>query len=435
MRHLKALSNHYPFSFWGTVWLAGSCGFTAYGKIFKVETFVLLGGGLLVFLLSVVLIGQIFLYRFSETPFPRFSWETPPESQKPCGFKVDLPFKTPPFFRLHLRMKASLSLGEKKKILYLKEFGENGTSVHGVFRFPLSGLLISRSRLILKDILGLSRASLSEKTFQDAVRSRLLPPGDREQNILSETREERKKHRQKSDALERYHSRDYKPGDRLRDINWKSSRRIGKFIVRDAYRDLHQGRNIIIILRNRISGKISAADLAAWDLLKSVLISFIRDIRESQDNISISIYFENRSFTVRDQKEFDSFRIKAASFFYARSRAEKFLRIKESEDPVFIFTTARDRNLKNFLSAGAGEPYGIFRTEGIGLRDSDPQPAEEIPFFFRESLYLGFPNFLPILSKVKPQNISSDFPDEKPFLQTPVRRIPVRMIFGRSPSS
>ncbi|RPJ06303.1 MAG: DUF58 domain-containing protein, partial [Spirochaetaceae bacterium] len=140
---------------------------------------------------------------------------------------------TPPFFRTYFMLRGRLRTG-KTAVFYLNReqvlvFDKQGRAVIS-FSFPLSGMLEARNTFFVRDFLGISRAAFGMEEKRELP---VLPPGSGDQKlkdmVSSMGFEDSVKKR--SQDLERYFMREYIPGDRLRDINWKASNRLATLIT------------------------------------------------------------------------------------------------------------------------------------------------------------------------------------------------------------
>jgi len=139
---------------------------------------------------------------------------------------------TPMFLRLHLQLKGKLCLGGDAVIRFsAEESGLGDAPLELALPLPLAGLLRAELRATVRDCFGLCALEILGDVHRTVA---VLPPRyplhrDYDLDRLSGN-ENRRLVRNAEE--ERYHMREYAPGDRVRDINWKASSRLPILLTR-----------------------------------------------------------------------------------------------------------------------------------------------------------------------------------------------------------
>jgi hypothetical protein len=206
-----------------------------------------------------------------------------------------------PFFRLHADLGGTLKAGEHARFLVLQEVSSrDGQNLPMVLDFPVSGLLELTARLSVKDLFGLTRSRFGV----DHQRSLIVQPAPFPEVKPTPVRavqgdEETSRHTQSDE--ERYYMREYVPGDRFRDINWKSSSRLRELVTRISPVTQEKTQVVQVEFRHYIGGRRDSLDSVVHiDFIKSWLLTFLR--RQKRDNPKYSF----RVLTGRGVFELDS---------------------------------------------------------------------------------------------------------------------------------
>ncbi len=139
---------------------------------------------------------------------------------------------TPMFLRLHLQLKGRLCLGGDAVLRFsAEESGLGDSPLELALPLPLAGLLRAELRATVRDCFGLCALEIIGDVHRTLA---VLPPRypfHREYDIDRLTGNENRRLIRNADE-ERYHMREYAPGDRVRDINWKASSRLPILLTR-----------------------------------------------------------------------------------------------------------------------------------------------------------------------------------------------------------
>ncbi len=263
-------------------------------------------------------------------------------------FKLDAP-APPYFFRYHSYLRAKLQAGKQAHFYYYKERSASlGGALEFHFYFPLCGALELKSRLLLRDLLGMSRTRIGgvqkrQKSVRPAALAS-LPPLPRHYSATLESQQ----NKVQSDE-EKYYMREYIAGDRLKDINWKASLRVGEMITRIAPQSYEQSYLIQVELRTySVCKKDNLSSLALLNVLKSCFLSFLLCMRHSKPNYQFQVTSSAGESLLCTEKDIDNFAAIVAELpcQYSSSAAyslpsdnEKGSRTKKER---FVFTTSLD---------------------------------------------------------------------------------------------
>ncbi|MDR2485787.1 MAG: DUF58 domain-containing protein [Treponema sp.] len=297
------------------------------------------------------------------------------------GFDMQVPW----FFRLHFIVKGRFfPAGSPQGCPVRMETSVTpgtGTARLGL-SFPMSGVFHGKGFCLLRDIFGffsfpcgvLQRRSL---TVQSAPCLKKAVPID--------ARSGAEDRRNKSTAdEERYYMREYAPGDRFRDINWKSSDRIDTLITRISPDNQEKISRIEVYFRNfgptdqSPQTRASLQDLWLLDRAKARLARFLRTVKEEQSAYIFSVRTAQDIWEIRDQDELELFLEGLASLPFSPPINENRFSAAQ-EGAAYVFSTACDAGLPAFLLARQPKPVFLFF-----VRSAAPKtPADAI-----ERLYL-----------------------------------------------
>ncbi|MDR3161738.1 MAG: DUF58 domain-containing protein [Spirochaetaceae bacterium] len=224
----------------------------------------------------------------------------------------------PWFFRLHFQVRGKLDLAKGRSYDFTAEAAASGDGpVRLAIGFPLSGIFHGTGRCRLRDVFGLFSFPCGAALHRSLP---VLPAPFRRKPLLRIdpfSGAEDKQSRSQSDE-ERYYMREYAPGDRFRDINWKTSERLASLITRISPQT--QEKTHVIHIAFRTYGPFSAPSLRAlWilDRTKARLILFLRTLREEHPNFIFHIMSAGEERMVQTEEELDAFIRDMAGMPYA----------------------------------------------------------------------------------------------------------------------
>jgi len=258
------------------------------------------------------------------------------------------------------------------------------TSVKFPFDFPMSGIFHGEGYCKLCDIFGFFSFSCGAPQPK-TVNVRSTPCFGKKVHINAQSGAEDKRSKPSVDE-ERYYMREYTPGDRLRDINWKSSDRIDTLITRISTDTQEKVTRIEVHFRNYAQRAISKEQFtmnrkkrkttkeqnysleALWllDRAKARLIYFLRSIKEQNSSFVFDIRAAQGNWEIEDDEDLDAFLEELAGLSFMPPKAEAALAPNTGD--LYVFSTACDKGLHGFLLACNPRPVTLFLS----------QPSEQI---------------------------------------------------------
>ena len=246
--------------------------------------------------------------------------------------------------------------------------------------FPLGGLFCGETSCRLRDIFGFF--SLPCNGVADGA----ADSGGREQTLkvhsapcraiplridaLSGAEDRRNKN---ANDEERYYMREYAPGDRLRDINWKTSDRIDTLITRISPDNQEKITRIEVHFRNYGPPSCGIADLWLLDRAKARLAWFLRKAKEEKDSYIFHIRSAEKNWDLNDGEDIAVFLEELTSIsFYPPESAETALPAGGGE--IYVFSTACDTSLPAFLAAQQSRPLSLFLAQHPMRSAMHPEP-------------------------------------------------------------
>jgi hypothetical protein len=169
--------------------------------------------------------------------------------------------------------------------------------------------------------------------------------------------------------------REYMPGDRMKDINWKSSTRIAKLITRISPASPERSRVIQILLRTNNSYKTDCMEsIMHLNFAKSWLLSFMASLQNETESFRFVVTTQDGNFEIDDEKDLEEFSVNLAGMQYSGHEMETSWEGMTNE--VVVFTTAYDRDLSHYTASHPSVIFRIFRTARGRGRD-----GRKISFF------------------------------------------------------
>jgi hypothetical protein len=364
---------YYPFTASGTLLFAvGLMGFVT-GIRDRNPYAILLGFIALVFLTVSAVLARLQAARLSDR---NVEWElTGPVYAERDGMIQRFSFDRLtvfPFFRLNVIVSGPLVAGRKVRLHYRREISiTGGDSAELPFYYPLSGVFHARSVTRIRDIFGLSVARFGTVTQRQIIVQPGLSPDFTVYRVEAAGGHEEKS-RKKSAEEEKYYMREYIPGDRFRDINWKSSSRLSQLITRISPQAQEKTKIVQVLLRNYAQGErdslVSAAHL---HFAKTKLMSFLRRVKKDQPEYRFHVMTADAALRVLEtEQDIETFGLEVGSMFFQNDAFPKF---ELSFGECYVFTTPYDTKLAAFTAAHENVKFHVYRTA------FPPQDGERIP--------------------------------------------------------
>ena len=257
----------------------------------------------------------------------------------------------PYFFRYHILLHATLKAGKDAKFYYIREAASSAAGeVRMGLYFPLCGDFSIKARLLVRDILGLGRTRLGPIQYRNfKVRPPVLTEHSPLPRHTAASLESRQNQRQAEE--DKYYMREYIPGDRLKDINWKASLKIGELITRISPQSPEKSSLLFVELRNlSYTDKESPLSLIHLNILKSWLLSFVLQMRRENPKYRFFLASAEREDMLSSDSDIEGLALSLAdlSFVQQNHWTSKGPPVLEK----FIFTTSFDPSLKTISQEG-----------------------------------------------------------------------------------
>ncbi|MDR1179859.1 MAG: DUF58 domain-containing protein [Spirochaetales bacterium] len=217
------------------------------------------------------------------------------------GLEAGVPY----FFRLHFVVRGNFSPGLGSRFFVSAEAGGGGSETSLSLNFPMSGIFHGRGGCRLRDVFGFFSFPCGP------VLHRSLPvqpaPWHKKAVLRVDpfSGAEDKQSRSQTDE-ERYYMREYSPGDRFRDINWKSSERLATLITRISPHTREKTKLVYLAFRNYGQGK---GLFSFWllDRTKARLALFLRTLKAEHPEFIFHISAAGGQWMVESEEEIESF--------------------------------------------------------------------------------------------------------------------------------
>ena len=380
---LRAIRRHYPLTLAGSLLVAGSL--YLIGRSFA-------SGSAYAFALSLVALLLLFLMvatgllQARKAREARFEWNTsgPVYAQLPGqSYRLGIRgLQLIPFYRLHALLRGPIHVGRGATIYVRREVSAFGESELEIPQdYPLSGVFHSTLSLKIRDMFGLTSSQVDfDEERLITIRPALLP--DRENPRFIAQNGQENQSRMKSADVERYFMREYIPGDRHRDINWKASSRFKELFTRISPVTQEKTQIITVHFRPFSPHKVDSLRAIAFvDRCKSLMLFFLRSVRAEHPEYEFRIVVGADVVDVKDDADIEQFSAEVSGMFLRNDTGGMPRDTGDSPGgAAFVFTTAYDHALGEVLSAFPGETVHIFR---VSIPEDDDDRAAQDPTHFR----------------------------------------------------
>lgn len=256
-----------------------------------------------------------------------------------------------PFFRVRYTVGGALKTGDA----FLGRYRRSGRFAPGrsdTIALPLGlphcGRFQAELVLCVEDIFGLSRARCGlSQTRQIPVQPGVI--GRPVEYRIAERGAEEKNRMQESE-VERYYMREYIPGDRFRDINWKASSRGDKLFTRISPIAQEETTTVTVYARFHAEHvRVSPELLSLAEYQKAWIISFMLKVREEHPDFLFQVYLNNESRLIESEEELELFAADLGNTWFSRQPSEPPDLPAEGE--LYLFATAADRGVDALRTA------------------------------------------------------------------------------------
>jgi hypothetical protein len=273
--------------------------------------------------------------------------------------------------------------------------------------FPMSGVFHGSGFCRLRDIFGFYSFPCGI-TLTRTINVRSAPCFGKKMQINAQSGAEDRRTKNSTNE-ERYYMREYTPGDRLRDINWKSSEKIDALITRISPDNQEKVRRIEVYFRNYGPAKPSLEALWLLDRAKARLSHFLRNLMDENSSFIFAIRAAKGSWEIEDSEDLEDFLEELAGFSFFPVQNEGI--VPAGTGDMYVFSTACDTGLTSFLLACHPRPISLFITQPETAFKSKElgKPKHEI-FHKRDFPAKGcapLPRWL-LKTKIKPLNVNAD---------------------------
>ncbi|MFP4643813.1 MAG: DUF58 domain-containing protein [Spirochaetales bacterium] len=351
----ELLKRYYPFTGTGSVIAAAGVTFTALGEARGDVYQATLGVVAIAATVILAMLSRIQAGRFSDVPV---KWDDPPEAASRTFGNARTPTITVQatgiapwfFFRLHSRIKGTLKAGKSRRFHVFEEVATpTAEQISIPLALPLPGTVALHRTVEVRDVFGLTRGAFTATTTREITVCAPMPLAPQLTRMVAASGEQENT-RTTSPEEERYYMREYIPGDRFRDINWKASSRIRELVTRISPQTQEKDRTITIYLRHfRESDRESMEALGHLAYLKGWVVAFMRAIRREDHGAQFRVVTADGMHSIRTDEEISRFSGAICRLNYQPAPANL------EQDPaarmVIIFTTPFDTSLAAFTDS------------------------------------------------------------------------------------
>ncbi len=381
-RAATAFGAYYPFTFAGSLLFCTGLTLLVSGSMRENVYALLLGALFPLILILLATLGRMQAVRFSHA---QVRWDS---SQTLIARKADLAervevdrVKSFLFYRLHVTVRGRLQVSGRAFLRLFREVATVGGGEALVpLQLPVAGLLSTRGSTAIRDVFGLTRSRFGEDYH--ALRPVLPESVQQTERIpVAATGGNEEQNRKAQQDEEKYFMREYLPGDKARDINWKASSRLAQLITRISPYTQEKSQVIRIELRPyRRPREESLDSVMHLNRMKSRVVSFMRAVKQEHPEYSFDLVCAQARWSVCSDEEIEAFARELAGIFY---RTDQGPLVPPAPGQLVIFTTPFDDRLQAALgSYGKSVLHIVTTTEPDSARaeKADPEPLFEAIF-------------------------------------------------------
>ncbi len=358
----RSIGRYFPFSVSGAALLALALALLAGSLLSRDPYELVLAAFALLILGSLAALSRMQAQQLEKYPI---QWDSAnplvagrePAEQRVTGIEI----KPLLGFRLHFTVAGRLQVGNGAS-LYLVQTTVASRASGGALpvrlAFPLCGVFACHGVLSIGDIFGLTRSRAGEPF----ARRLAVCPGPHPESVsvrIDATERSEEKQSQLNSDEDKYYMREYAPGDRFRDINWKTSSRLAQLITRIAPVAQERTKIITVELRNyRAEAPETLDSVAHLSYLKGWLLAFLRQAKASNPDFQFLVATGSGTSRLSSVEDIDAF-AQVLSEIHYRSEAPI---AQAPTDEIYVFTTPFDRELPAMLQAFPQAKITVFRT-------------------------------------------------------------------------
>lgn len=275
-----------------------------------------------------------------------------------------------PFFRFCFFLEGELSVCRGISFRFIRELTSgSGSYVSDILRTEVPGGFTLEAKAFIRDIFGFTRTAAGNKICFKCC----FPPAvcDFKTGSPDEYRGSGKENIKRGSGEERYYMREYIPGDRERDINWKSSGKSDSLFTRISPMIDDEERIIDVIyfpgFHEKKKREVMISEAKA---LEESFVSFVHMLRKTYSNVVMNIFFPGGNFRVdSDEGEKRLGEIISSSMNFS---IDKELSLNDDifSSPLIVFTDSGNKDPYRLFSKIKAADFRLFFTAEKG-REGD----------------------------------------------------------------
>ncbi len=367
-------------------------------------------------LLFLIILGVIGTWKSRKLKSMEPGWKTPVpmtanaiDDDRQRSLVTGLDTGIPLFFRLHFYIRGRFfpggSTGIKKGCPLSVETAipRGETTAQVPLDFPMSGVFKGDGFCKLRDIFGFFSFPCGQ-IRHSTVNVRCAPCFGKKVIINAHSGAEDQRNKPSAD-VERYYQREYTPGDRLRDINWKSSEKIDALITRISTDNQEKVTRIEVHFRNFGHENDNLQALWLLDRAKARLSYFLRSLLEQNSSFIFDVHSANKNWEIEDQDDLDAFFEELACLSFVPPQNETA--VQSGAGDMYVFSTSCDLMLSTFIVSRNPRPISLFLVQSGNLKtNKEDIEVLHIQDFVSKGCYP--PSRWFAKQKIKPLNIQTD---------------------------
>ncbi len=265
------------------------------------------------------------------------------------------------FFRIHVRIRGKLRVGKDASFRVLQESAFTGNGALELpLRFQCCGTFTGEAAYTLKDVFGLVRARAGDAVHRTIPVQPSLLGEDTPVRIDISGGEDDSQPRKSADQ-EKYYQREYMPGDRFRDINWKATSRIGEMFTRISPVTEEETKLVLIDFRHFSSEtRANRSKVVHLEYLKRWCISFLWKIKNTQPEIRFVLYTGLGAVEVDSLGDIQRLSVGLSGLLYEKDPG--VFKDLAGIGEIYIFTTPFDSWLGHAVYKYSGKRVNVFMT-------------------------------------------------------------------------
>jgi hypothetical protein len=350
-----------------------------------------------VMLLLLLVLGIIGWWKSRKLTALEAGWKPPFPMTANAGGETlvsGLDMNIPMFFRLHFKIRGRFfPVGNLHGCRVLAEVSvpRGEASARIPLDFPVSGVFQGSGFCHLCDVFGFYSFPCGLPQHR-IVKVRSAPCFGRKLHINAHAGAEDRRNKHSTNE-ERYYMREYTPGDRFRDINWKSSEKIDTLITRISPDNQEKVSRIEVCFRNY--GPVNKTSLEAlWllDRAKARLSHFLRSLKEQQSSYIFDVRAAGGSWEIEDEEDLDAFLEELAGFSFSPPQNDMPPSLDKAAPHgagnIYVFSTACDTGLSGFILACNPRPVSLFLVQPV--KKDSVKKTEIETLYIRDFLEMGY---------------------------------------------